>query len=394
MTARVVCMASAKGGSGKTLLTATFGAFLAELGYRVLMVDTDAATNGLSLFYLRHIVSADQGESPRLGLFELTGPQDTPAVVPIRDNLDLLPATYEFRNTEDTPLEVYAGTLRSVLAGNRDTYDFIFLDAQAGADEYAQISIDAGVSDQVVIVSEYDPISAAGVDRLKALFTKSLAFYRTWILLNKLLPDFVESFSTFLEITRYASPVPWDADVARAYARRQLGVDLERGNPHTVAVVQTLRSLFGELVEQRLDAWLAGAADAIREPARAQRRELERELAQLLAARQARRSLSSTPLTGAAFVLAALAPALIELAFAGDYLSEAIATVVAGSGGAAAIAAVAILLHLARTRVRPADPTADRRAELTARIDRFRELESLAPTEVVRETGRSERPRR
>ena len=53
MSARVICFASAKGGSGKTVITATIGSFLAALGKRVLLIDTDAATNGLTLLISR-----------------------------------------------------------------------------------------------------------------------------------------------------------------------------------------------------------------------------------------------------------------------------------------------------------------------------------------------------
>ena len=52
MSANVICFASAKGGAGKTVVTATVGTFLAALGKRVLIIDTDAATNGLTLFYI------------------------------------------------------------------------------------------------------------------------------------------------------------------------------------------------------------------------------------------------------------------------------------------------------------------------------------------------------
>src|ERR1700723_1241711 len=101
MKATVISMASAKGGSGKTIITATFASFLSSLGKRVLMVDTDAATNGLSLFYIK-----DVSEEARLvkehavGLFE-GDDRDRPFhFIEVGPNLCLLPGTYEFQNTE------------------------------------------------------------------------------------------------------------------------------------------------------------------------------------------------------------------------------------------------------------------------------------------------------
>ncbi len=90
-----------------------------------------------------------------------------------------------------------------------------------------------GISDEVIIVSEYDPVSAAGVERLKGLLREDLTIDRTWILLNKLLPDFVQSFTDFLEVVKYPNPIPWDAEVVKAYARRKLALDLNYGNNHT-----------------------------------------------------------------------------------------------------------------------------------------------------------------
>lgn len=175
-------------------------------------------------------------------------------------------------------METYRAALRESLDRFGPGYDYIFLDAQAGADAYAEVAVSPEVSDEVVIVTEYDPVSAAGVERLKAIFGDSLAYPRTWILLNKMLPDFVSSFSEFLEIARYLSPVPWDAQVVRAYARRTLALDTERGNDHTLAVLNTLRGMLGDELGEDLDRWLDSRAEAIQAPIRDQLAETRDEL--------------------------------------------------------------------------------------------------------------------
>jgi MinD-like ATPase involved in chromosome partitioning or flagellar assembly len=50
--AEIISVASGKGGTGKTLILASLGYALQVSGHRVLFVDTDTATNGLSLFIL------------------------------------------------------------------------------------------------------------------------------------------------------------------------------------------------------------------------------------------------------------------------------------------------------------------------------------------------------
>lgn len=270
MKATVICLASAKGGAGKTLITATLGSLLAQIGKRVLLIDTDAATNGLTLLYLQNVTARLSDHSMPLGLFEPDSPEPRPPgpldrdIVELSDRLYLLPATYRFRDTEKTNVTDFADRLQLILAEARESFDIVFLDAQAGADEYARLALGSAMSDTVVIVSEYDPMSAAGVERLKALFTRDLGYQRTWILLNKLLPEFTKSFSEFLEIARYLSPIPWEADVVRAYARRSLGLDLTFGNQHTLAVMQTLKMLLPEL-RTDIEVWLNTRSDFLRQ---------------------------------------------------------------------------------------------------------------------------------
>jgi MinD-like ATPase involved in chromosome partitioning or flagellar assembly len=282
MKATVITMASAKGGSGKTIVTASFGTILASIGRRVLIIDTDAATNGLSLFFIKAITTqVDGAATSPVGLFESRSPTDNLTLIQLSENLDFLPATYQFRNTEATDIESYKKILRSVVTHLRAEYDFILLDAQAGSDEFAEVAISPSVSDQVVIVSEYDPMSAAGVERLKALFSESLTYRRTWILLNKMLPEFIKSFSDFMEIAKYLSPLPWSAEVVRAYARRAMPLDLEIGNGYTLAAVQTLRSLIDDDTRADLDGWLDGRTSELRDPVKSQLDEARSNLSTL-----------------------------------------------------------------------------------------------------------------
>jgi cellulose biosynthesis protein BcsQ len=278
----VICMASVKGGSGKTVLSATFGAVLAAAGKKVLLVDTDAATNGLSLLYLDETLTAravaeDRGDPPIIGVYELGDYEDVDyGLVPLPTGVWLLPATVGFFNTEAASSERYATQLSIALGAWRDAFDYIVLDAQAGSDIYAAISMAS--ADRVVIVSEYDPLSAAGVERLKALYPVELSYERTWVLLNKMLPELVQSYSDFMEVARYLRPVPWDAAVVRAYSRRSLALDLRFGNEHTAAVIGTLRSLLPPAQEEELKRWVGERAAEIREPLDVQARDLEAQI--------------------------------------------------------------------------------------------------------------------
>jgi len=270
MTAKIICMASAKGGSGKTLLTATFGQFLATLGKKVLLIDADSSTNGLTLFYLKEIrleseliISYDREP---LGLFELENSSQSKEIVKLKNGVHLFPASYSLNDTQNASIPTFMDALLIILKDFNDTYDFIFIDAQAGADHYAQFCMSRKVSNEVIIVSEYDPMSAAGVERLKGILREDLTYDRTWILLNKILPDFVQSFSDFMQVAKYLNPIPWDADVVKAYARRKLALNLTEGNNHTLAVMETLKTLLGENIEAEITTWIKEKGDKLRKP--------------------------------------------------------------------------------------------------------------------------------
>lgn len=288
MKNKIYCLASAKGGSGKTVLCASFAAFLAELGKKVLILDVDEATHGLTLLYLNEVSSRKEDSGfcqnnllPK-GLFDGEGFSWEKDVIQLPNNVHFVPATFSFNIKERSSATDLHSMLISILDEAKQKYDYIFLDAQAGLDSYSQVAMSKDISHEVVIVSEYDPISAAGVERLKMIMRDDLLYVRTWILLNKMLPDFVNTFSDFMEISKYLTPIPWDPDVVRAYARRRLPLDLAYGNPFTLAIMQTLKRLLGPEASPEIDQWANGRASNIREPIEDQYRDAEKELKGLM----------------------------------------------------------------------------------------------------------------
>jgi cellulose biosynthesis protein BcsQ len=387
--AEVICLASAKGGSGKTLLAATFGTVLASLGKRVLLIDTDASTNGLSLLHLREVVECRDAVPGSLGLFESTHDSTSAfEYAKISDDLYILPATFQFSNTEDTDVGLFAIRLRGILGDVRDSFDFILIDAQAGSDEYAQIAMSSGISDKVVIVSEYDPVSAAGVERLKAILGKDLGYTRTWILLNKVLPEFAKNFSDFLEIARYLNPIPWDADVVRAYARRRLAVDLVKGNSHTLAVLQALRTLLPG-IEAELDAWLTARSSFLRDSIDRQIAIAGSTLDDIRSRQLEQLSLSRTRRYLKLFLPPLfLAATLIGVSTVTLHSETSLQLLVVLAGGAAAALAITISFVMARQPT--LDESAHERAERTLlerRLEQLLTLKDLEPNQLV-ERGR------
>jgi cellulose biosynthesis protein BcsQ len=264
LSAETICIASPKGGSGKTLITSTLATVLAALNKHVVMIDADAATTGLSLFFLKDVVEARKHDIARYGLFEINPSVAGPHPTSIGPRVSIIPASYRRINTETFERTAFDSALRRAVEAAWNHADYILIDAQAGADFFAAISMEQ--ANQIVVVSEYDPVSLAGVDRLRNLFPETLTRERHWILLNKLLPEFASSFTDFLEVARYLPPIPWDADVVRAYAAGRLALDLDRGNIHTLAVMRTASALFGQDVSDSVARWRERRKDSLRLP--------------------------------------------------------------------------------------------------------------------------------
>lgn len=291
------CIASAKGGSGKTILCACVGAFLAEIGKKVLLVDLDHATHGMSLLYLdqvnRHRSAA--GDKPS-GVFDGDSFSYDRDIVNLRTRVDFLPATFTFQvDYAGSEAATFLSVLEQVIGtAKTKEYDYVFLDAQAGGDVYSRIAMNTDIADEVVIVSEYDPLSAAGVDRLRVNLGKDLGYARTWLLMNKMLPDFIDRYRDFLEVMRYLSPIPWNPDVVRAYNRRALPLDLLYGNEFTLALMKTLKQLLDDDAGADMDAWTEGRAARIREPIETQYAAVQEEMSMLTEERKRRAGANSS----------------------------------------------------------------------------------------------------
>ncbi len=266
MTGNIISFVSSKGGSGKTITSCAIGTFLSQLGFKVLLVDTDASTNGMTLLYLEQLLGKRRESKIKStsdkGLFEINQ-EYSPSIVEISPLLSFVPATFKLFNTDDAPIDNYKIGLNRVLSV-ANKYDFVILDAQAGSDIYAKIA--AHLADQIVIVSEYDPVSAQGIDRIKILFSEVIDPSSTWTLFNKVLPEFAPFIGEGLSIARYLPPIVWDAEVVRAFSRRDIAINFDSPNPYTITISQICASLFPEKVGLAIENWGRKTVSASTEP--------------------------------------------------------------------------------------------------------------------------------
>lgn len=278
---KILALVSAKGGAGKTLAGASLASFASKLGKRILLIDCDASTNGLTLFYLEKVVKGyGKGGSSKLkgvGIFDpQVGLKENTTPFSLSKNVDMIPATYQMKQTEETSPEEFSKAIAKTIELNRGKYNYIFLDSQAGTDFFAQAAID--VSDEIIIVSEYDPPSIKGIERLKHLFYSSLQDKKVWVLFNKILPEFTSKFSDFFEISNHLPPIPWDAEVVKEFAKGKILADSDEIYAHTLAISRILKSLFDYELEEEIEQFLSGKEAKIKNPINDELEYVEKEL--------------------------------------------------------------------------------------------------------------------
>ncbi len=123
---RVMAIANQKGGVGKTTTAVNLGAALAEIGYRVLVIDLDPQGNATTGMGISHrnvegsIYDVIMNDSPIDDCLEATSVR----------NLFVVPATIDLAGAEIELVPAFSRELklRRALAQVRDDYDFVLID--------------------------------------------------------------------------------------------------------------------------------------------------------------------------------------------------------------------------------------------------------------------------
>jgi chromosome partitioning protein len=125
--ARIVAIANQKGGVGKSTTAVSLGAALAELGYRILVVDLDPQGNASTGIGIRH--EARQVTSYDVIVAE--APVESAIVHSPVKGLDAIPSTIDLAGAEIELVSQFSreGRLKKALTTVREgMYDFVFLD--------------------------------------------------------------------------------------------------------------------------------------------------------------------------------------------------------------------------------------------------------------------------
>lgn len=122
MKTRIISFGNHKGGVGKTTTTASVGSILASKGYKVLVIDLDAQA---------HLTVSLLKEEPDNSIYNvLTGKQQELPVIPVSENLSIVPASLQLAMAEMEMTAVISREkiLTEILEKVKDKYDFILID--------------------------------------------------------------------------------------------------------------------------------------------------------------------------------------------------------------------------------------------------------------------------
>jgi chromosome partitioning protein len=130
---RVICLANAKGGVGKTVLSVNLAAALGELGHRVLFVDADPQANATRALGHEEAMTEPPGLAEvlldRLSLADVISTNTN------RQNVHLVPATHRLdkADVELPSMNGFEFALRKAIAGLPESdYRYVIIDTHPG----------------------------------------------------------------------------------------------------------------------------------------------------------------------------------------------------------------------------------------------------------------------
>lgn len=179
---KVILIASGKGGVGKTVFTANFGATLAQQGKKVVLIDMNMGLRNLDLYLgLESKVVYD--------VADVLGGMCKIKQALIRDRrfpeLYLMSAAQYKQKADITPLHM------KVLCGKlKKNYDYIIIDAPAGIDDGLTMAAAGADSAVIVTVPEYAAVRDA--DMLDKVLVQMGIQERCYVV-NKLKPELFHS---------------------------------------------------------------------------------------------------------------------------------------------------------------------------------------------------------
>jgi len=259
---KVISFTSGKGGSGKTSLIANIGIYLAKIGKKVLLIDWDFFTRGLSYY----VLEGKEHTNINAGLLEALESKSFESLRPsyVRENLDIFVPSSDTRrviNLSSPRIDneiVYKG-LDYIIQENKGKYEFILIDLHSGTEFFSLIP--TFFSDEYIIVSEEDRtswrISSLLRDTIKENFEnfeKQKEQYSKYtpqfvgFILNKTIIEPNKDILKFLEKQVFSGKcilvIPFDIRVRRAFIRDKFVIEEYPSTKYSYRIKELIEKYF------------------------------------------------------------------------------------------------------------------------------------------------------
>jgi septum site-determining protein MinD len=209
---RIIAIASGKGGTGKTTVTANLGIALAKLGQKVLLIDADVAMANLSL------ILGMQSSPITLHDVLLGEAQVQDSIYDGPQGVRFIPSGLSLDNYKRVDSE----RLTTIVSQLTEQYDFILLDVAAGIEKNVLSALSA--SQETLMVTM--PTSPAIADALKTkIVAQRLGSKVIGVVINFVMNEKGEitrnDISNMLELPVYGS-VPYDPEVRKSFMQEKV----------------------------------------------------------------------------------------------------------------------------------------------------------------------------
>ncbi|MFR2289013.1 MAG: P-loop NTPase, partial [Butyricicoccus sp.] len=176
---KVILVASGKGGTGKTSLTAGVGAALAQLGSKVLLIDGDCGLRNLDI-----VLGMSDRVATRLPMWQAArSPRGCMACHPDTKTLYSLTAPVALPALSERGMEQLA--VQAEEAG----FDYLLIDGPAGLP--AELSFLAHIATQAIIVTSTDRVCVRGAERCARKLEEEYCIQRIRMVLNRVRPQLI-----------------------------------------------------------------------------------------------------------------------------------------------------------------------------------------------------------
>lgn len=234
---RVIAVASGKGGTGKTTITANLGIALAKMGQKVLLIDADVAMANLSL------ILGMQSSPITLHDVLLGEAQVQDAIYDGPEGVRFIPSGLSLDNYKRVDSE----RLTSIVSQLTDQYDYILLDVAAGIEKNVLSALSA--SQETLMITM--PTSPAIADALKTkIVAQRLGSKVIGVVINFVMNEKGEiakkDISDMLELPVYGN-VPYDPEVRKSFMQEKVSPVIVRkpSSPASEEITKVASKLTG-----------------------------------------------------------------------------------------------------------------------------------------------------